>query len=90
VKLGFLVLYIDISFLSFRIPVVIDVFLFELMHLRFLANHVFVHISGLPDFDFISLIKCKSENRRVRFESKRMTTMIFFFFVTETKGISEN
>lgn len=50
--------------LSVRILTVINMFSFGLIHFRFLVNPIFVPIPGRPDFDFVSILKCKSANRR--------------------------
>lgn len=57
-----LILCIDVTILSFRILTVVDTFLFELLHFQVLVNPSFISISGLPNFDFVSIIKCKSES----------------------------
>jgi hypothetical protein len=62
VKSCFLVLCVNVPILSFHIPILIDTFPFELICFRFLVNPIFVFIYGLPKFDFICIIKCKSEN----------------------------
>jgi hypothetical protein len=65
VKLGFLVLLVDIPILSFDIPTLTDTFLIEWTRFQFLVNLVFIPISGFPDFDDISILKrkCESEGK---------------------------
>ena len=49
-----------LSVLSVCILTVIDTFLFKLIRFQFPLNP----ISGLSHFNFVSVLKCKSENRR--------------------------
>lgn len=60
---NFLVLCFDVPVLYLCITTIVNTFLFELIHSRFLDLPIFVLIFGLPDFDFISVLKCKGENR---------------------------
>ena len=64
VKSCFLVMCVDVPVLSVHIPTVTDTFPFELICFQFLVNPVFVPVSSLPDFNFVSILKCKSENER--------------------------
>jgi hypothetical protein len=50
--------------LSFYVSTVIDTFLFKLIPFRFSVNPIFIPVFGLPNFVFISIINCKSENMR--------------------------
>jgi hypothetical protein len=64
-KSCFLVLYMwRRSRFVFPCPNCYNIFPFELTRFRFPLNLVFVSVSSLLDFDFSSVLKCKSENRR--------------------------
>jgi len=63
VKLGFLVLLVDIPILLFYILTTTNTLSIELTHFLFLVNPIFIPVFGFLEFDFISIIKCKCENR---------------------------